>query len=161
MLTSRIRVAERLDLRRANLEAVRRIEAWLEASIAAHQSIGVETVLSTNKYRRLVRIAKRRGFEIRLIYIILESPELNIRRVQTRVEKGGHDVPPEKIKDRWARSLKQLPWFLNKGDWALLFDNSAELRVIGRKRGETVKLEPSAPAVIRDAVTKMRRLRHP
>ena len=37
--------------------AVRRIEAWLETSIKAHQTVGVETVLSTGKYRRLVTAA--------------------------------------------------------------------------------------------------------
>jgi predicted ABC-type ATPase len=66
MLALRIRSAERMGLRAANLEAVKRIEAWLEASINAHQSVGVETVLSTSKYRRVVRAAKRRGFEFDL-----------------------------------------------------------------------------------------------
>lgn len=59
LLTLRIRAVERRTLRAANLEAVKRIEAWLEALINAHQSIGVETVLSTAKYRHLVRVAKR------------------------------------------------------------------------------------------------------
>jgi predicted ABC-type ATPase len=81
----------------ANVEAVQRIEAWLRASIEAHQSIGVETVLSTGKYRRLVLAAKKRGFEIRLVYVILQSAELNVQRVKMRVRKGGHDVPVDKI----------------------------------------------------------------
>jgi predicted ABC-type ATPase len=52
LLAARIREVEGLDLTAANLESVRRIEAWLEASILAHQTVGVETVLSTPKYRR-------------------------------------------------------------------------------------------------------------
>src|ERR1700679_1797425 len=59
LLTSRIRSVEKLSLGRANKAAVERIYAWLETSIDAHQSVGVETVLSTDKYRRLVRAAKR------------------------------------------------------------------------------------------------------
>src|SRR3954469_4352030 len=55
LLASRIRLTERRNSREANIEAVKRIETWLAASIDAHQSIGVETVLSTGKYRRLVR----------------------------------------------------------------------------------------------------------
>jgi hypothetical protein len=47
LLTARLQQAEGLDLGAANLEAVKRIEVWLEASIRAHQSVGVETVLST------------------------------------------------------------------------------------------------------------------
>jgi predicted ABC-type ATPase len=159
LLTLRIRSVERRTLRAANLEAVKRIEAWLDASINAHQSIGVETVLSTTKYRRLVRAAKKRGFEIRLIYVILRSPELNIKRVKMRVRKGGHRVPSEKIRKRWTGSLKQLPWFLNQADWALLFDNSKELRVVGRKKDGTVILDPSAPLALQKAVGKIRMLK--
>jgi predicted ABC-type ATPase len=155
LLAARIRATERLNRFAANLEAVKRIEAWLEASIDAHQSIGVETVLSTGKYRRLVRVAKGRGFEIRLVYVILEAPELNLQRVKMRVRKGGHDVPASKIKERWQRSLRQLPWFLTQADWALLLDNSRELRVIGRKSRGTVVLDPDAPDAIRQIARKL------
>jgi predicted ABC-type ATPase len=152
LLASRISNSERLLADQANLEAVRRIEAWLKASIKAHQSVGVETVLSTDKYRRLVRLAKRRGFEFRLVYVMLKDPELNVGRVDLRVKKGGHDVPIDKIKDRWRRSLIQLPWFLNEADWALLFDNSDTLRIVGRKRDGIVALDETAPTALAAAV---------
>ena len=72
----------------ANLEAVKRIEAWLYASVNAHQTVGVETVLSSNKYRALVERAREQGFRVRLIYVYLDSVDLNIERVRTRVAKG-------------------------------------------------------------------------
>jgi predicted ABC-type ATPase len=155
LLASRIQSAEKLAQNVANLEAVKRIEAWLEASINAHQSIGVETVLSTDKYRRLVQMAKARGFEIRLVYIILREPNLNVRRVKLRVRKGGHPVPVAKIRERWQRSVDQLPWFLEQADWALIFDNSDELRVVGRKEGSRLQVDPDAPPAVRAAVDKI------
>jgi predicted ABC-type ATPase len=66
LLTARIQEIEHLKPRAANIAAVTRIYSWLEASIAAHQTIGVETVLSTDKYRSVVLAAKNRGFEVRL-----------------------------------------------------------------------------------------------
>lgn len=156
LLAARIRSAERRSPLGANIEAVNRIEKWLEASIDAHQSIGVETVLSTGKYRRLVRLAKRRGFEVRLVYVVLRSVDLNVDRVRMRARRGGHDVPVAKIGERLKRSLHQLPWFLNKADWALLLDNSDDLRVIGRKETNTIVLDPAAPDAIRRAVEKIR-----
>ena len=63
LLTARIREIEHLKPRAANIAAVTRIYSWLEASIAAHQTIGVETVLSTEKYRALVLAAKAHGFD--------------------------------------------------------------------------------------------------
>ena len=86
LLTMRLVDQEGLGQRDANLEAVTRIEKWLDASIDVHQTIGVETVLSTPKYRSMVEKAKRRGFEIRLIYVIVDRVETQIERVRLRVE---------------------------------------------------------------------------
>jgi predicted ABC-type ATPase len=72
-----------------------------------------------------------------------------------RVEKGGHAVPVEKISARWRRSLEQLPWFLDHADWALLFDNSEELRLVGRKTSGVVTLDPRAPDALKGAVSKI------
>jgi predicted ABC-type ATPase len=153
LLTLRIQQVEKLSLTKANVEAVTRIEAWLNASIRAHQTVGVETVLSTDKYRRLVQAAKQRQFEFRLIFVMLQTPDLNVQRVRLRVSKGGHDVPEVKIRDRWKRSLAQLPWFLDQADQAALFDNSGAVpRLIGRKQDGTILVDPDAPAALREAL---------
>jgi predicted ABC-type ATPase len=156
LLTERIEQVEGLTAREANIQAVVRVEAWLEASINAYQTIGVETVLSTDKYRRLVLIAKQQQFEFRLTYIILQSPDLNVERVRLRAKKGGHNVVEAKIRERWAKSLAQLPWFLDHADWATIYDNSFERpRRVGLKRDGTIYLDPAAPAAIRKAVESM------
>jgi predicted ABC-type ATPase len=153
LLTERIRTVEGLSLHEANVQAVMRVEAWLEASINAHQTVGVETVLSTDKYRRLVLAAKSKQFEFRLIYVMLESPDLNFARVRLRALKGGHDVPEGKIRERWAKSLQQLPWFLDQADSAAIYDNSGEtLRRVGLKDDGVVNIAPTAPAALRAAL---------
>jgi len=155
-LAKRIRDIEGLDPLPANLEAVRRIERWLYSSIEAHQTVGVETVLSTPKYRDLVLAAKKRNFTIRLIYVLLNSPQLNVERVRLRVAKGGHDVPTEKILERRERSLAQLPWFLTQADDAWLFDNSgASPQLIGTKSKGKVKLTSAALPEIKEVASLM------
>jgi len=110
-----------------------------------HQTIGVETVLSAPKYRRLVKRAKKHQFEFNLIYVLLDSPERNVERVRMRVAKGGHSVRKAKVLDRYDRSLKQLPWFLQQADRAYIFDNSgSEPRQIGEKKDGVVALDPTA-----------------
>ena len=124
---------------------MKRIYAWLDASINAHQTVGVETVLSTEKYRALVLAAKERDFEIRLIYVLLDSVARNIERVKMRVAKGGHRVPQNKIIERHRRSLDQLPWFLNEADRAWIFDNSgATPKKIGEKERGVVRVDERA-----------------
>ena len=155
ILASRIGEIEGLQPDAANLEAVRRIEAWLHSSIRAHQTVGVETVLSTGKYRSLVTDAKRLGFEIRLIYVLLYSVHHHIERVRIRVAKGGHAVPADKIRKRYKLSLEQLPWFLRQADIAWLFDNSgATPRLIGRKQDGVIVLDPEALPEIAVAAEK-------
>ena len=150
------RIADIEGLANANLAAVQRIETWLEASIKAHQTIGVETVLSTSKYRRLVRLAKSLKFEDRLIYVILSSPDLNVERVKLRVAKGGHNVEADKIRSRYGRSLRQLPWFLDRADHAWLYDNSGTSpKLIGEKIGGVLTLDPDALPAIKKAARKV------
>lgn len=124
LLTAKIVESERLALGDANLAAVQRIEKWLETSIEAYQTIGVETVLSSGKYRRLVELAHRRGFEVRMIYILLGSLELQMERIAQRVRDGGHDVPADKVEARRSRSFEQLVWFARHVDKCWVFDNS-------------------------------------
>lgn len=153
LLAGRISEAEDKPLADANLAAVQRIETWMEASIAVHKTIGVETVLSTPKYRRLVELAKARGFEVWLIYVLLDSAERSIERIRLRVAKGGHDVPADKVRKRYTGSLDQLPWFLEQADQAWIWNNSgATPKQIGEKQGGVIALDEDALDVVLSAV---------
>lgn len=134
LLTVRLGRAEALDLAAANLAAVQRIEEWLEKSIFVHQTIGVETVLSSPKYRRLVDCAKVHDFEICFVYVYLRSAEMQMDRIRARVAKGGHDVPEMKVRERRTRSFEQMPWFFLRADRAWVFDNSGETPMLVASR---------------------------
>lgn len=124
LLTQQIVDHESLPLNDANLAAVQRIQCWLDASIDAYQTIGVETVLSSPKYRDMVLRAKARGFSVKMIYVFLESADLQIARVKIRVREGGHDVPVEKIVARRRRSFEEAAWFVEHVDEAYFYNNS-------------------------------------
>ncbi|MFC3442454.1 AAA family ATPase [Sphingobium rhizovicinum] len=124
LLTVSIVEQERLPLDEANLEAVRRIEHWLYASLEVYQTIGVETVLSSKKYQPLVIKAKAAGFQVRMIYVVLKSAELQAERINIRVSEGGHFVPTDKVASRRARSFEQLAWFVMNVDECYIYDNS-------------------------------------
>ncbi|MBV8112839.1 MAG: hypothetical protein JO012_24105, partial [Hyphomicrobiales bacterium] len=116
-------------------------------------TVGVETVLSTEKYRPLVMEAKSFGFEISLLYVTLKTAEMNVERVQLRVAQGGHAVDEERIRARRERSFRQLPWFLDQADQALIFDNSGSTpRIIAQKAGGTIQIDSDAPKEIVAAV---------
>jgi predicted ABC-type ATPase len=59
-----------------------------------------------------------------LIYIGLDNPNLNVKRVADRVELGGHDVPRADILRRYERSLANLSKAAKIIDRLILYDNS-------------------------------------
>jgi predicted ABC-type ATPase len=124
LLTQTVVEREGLPLADANLASVQRIEQWLDASIDTYQTIGVETVLSSPKYRGLVTRAQERGFLVKMIYVTLASAELQLRRIAVRVAHGGHDVPADKVRDRRRRSFQELAWFAQHVDQCSIFENS-------------------------------------
>lgn len=144
LLTERIVESESLPLAQANLEAVQRIERWLDDSVEVYQTIGVETVLSSGKYRGLVERARQRGFEVRIIYIVLKTVELQLERVRIRVAGGGHGVPEDKVRSRRGRSFEQIAWFLPRADTCYIYDNSTgEPEFLAGKFGdELVRFNP-------------------
>jgi predicted ABC-type ATPase len=157
VLAAHISEQERTPLLQANGAALDRVKEWLRASIRAHQTVGVETVLLTPKYRGLVRTAKAFGFEVRLLYVTLSSADLNVERVRLRVAKGGHAVPENKIRGRRERSFLQLPWFLEHADFALIYDNSgASPKLVGKKQKGVLEIDPGAPEAIKAAATKLK-----
>ena len=118
-----------------------------------HKSVGVETVLSTSKYRRLVTKAKGLGYSVWLVYVVLDTPERNIERVRLRVAKGGHHVPDDKVRSRYVGSLEQFPWFLEQADPAWIYDNSGgRPKRIGEKSEGIVTLDEAALPAIVEAV---------
>jgi predicted ABC-type ATPase len=160
LLTVKITEQENLAVDDANLAAVQRIESWLEASIEAYQTVGVETVLSSPKYQRLVIKAKANGFEVRMIYVVLKSVEIQAKRIKIRVSEGGHDVPADKIVARRQRSFEQLAWFLQHVDQCFIFDNSdGEPDVIAEWFGAGLncysKLPEDMKAILADAQINM------
>ena len=85
----------------------------------------VETVMSHVSKLEFIRAAKEKGFRVYLYFVSTSSPEINVGRVHTRVQRGGHDVPEDKIRTRYEKSLANLREAILLSDRAYLFDNSA------------------------------------
>ena len=93
------------NLKCSDLEAAQLAEKQREEHIEQMNEFCFETVLSTERNLRLLERAKEKGYFIRCYYILTADPAINIWRVKSRVESGGHDVPEEKIISRYDRAL--------------------------------------------------------
>ncbi len=135
-----------IPLQEANVLAARACEQRVDELIrATSQSFAIETVLSTDKYRERVLRARRSGFEIVFIYLLLESVESAIKRVRLRVSRGGHDVPEEKVRARWPRSLANVPWFWANSTAAFIYLNEITPVKLAERRGDEGRFNLSPP----------------
>ena len=107
-----------------DLEAAQEAEKIRSILLEGKQDFTFETVLSTDRNLELLRRAKEAGYEIHAVFVLTCSSDINVRRVQERVRNGGHDVPEEKIRSRYIRSIKNLAKLVRIADRTRVIDNS-------------------------------------
>lgn len=91
--------------------------------MATGASFLTETVFSHPSKVDLVDDAVARGYLVHL-HVILVPVDVSVRRVAERVGDGGHDVPEQKIRDRYARLWDLVVRARSRADRAEFFDNS-------------------------------------
>lgn len=113
----------------------------LRELIDRQETVALESTLSGKTYVKIFKEAKQRGYRIELHFVWIPDVREAIRRVRQRVIEGGHDVPVEDIKRRFARSSQHLlddyaplanKWFLwdNSTPPAKLLAESASQSII-------------------------------
>lgn len=120
--------------------------------LAQRESFVFETVFSdpVGDKLRFLQEAVKAGYEVVLCFIGIPSPEISDERVAMRVSQGGHDVPREKLEDRFPRTLANLRQALSVLPQAWIFDNEDLRRpfrlVAVVESGHIAQLHPPIPA---------------
>lgn len=96
-----------------------------DQAISSRSSFCYETVMSHSSHVEAMRAAQLRGFFVRLIFVTTDDPDINVARVENRVQEGGHAVPPDRIVTRYRRIFANtLIPAIAAADEALLFDTT-------------------------------------
>jgi predicted ABC-type ATPase len=98
-----------------------RIEILSQAGV----DFGFETTLAGRGWVPLLQRLRERGYRLHLFFLWIPGPELALTRIEQRVRAGGHFIPEEVVRRRFARGLRNLfqiyaPIF----DTCLIFDSS-------------------------------------
>lgn len=102
---------------------LKRIKKLLESG----ESFAFETTLSTRSYVQFIENAKQLDYQVTCLFFWLDSEELAISRVETRVKEGGHHIPEDVIRRRYKSGLKNFfNLFLAKVDNWLFVNNSGD-----------------------------------
>lgn len=73
---------------------------------AQHRSFAFETTLASRSFAPWLAELIVRAYEFRLVFLWLRSADLAVQRVADRVRLGGHDVPEQTVRRRYAAGLK-------------------------------------------------------
>lgn len=119
-----MKAAPKLSLGEAQSEAWHFGKNELTRACDTETAFAFETTLGGKTITDILLQAAKSGTRISVYYIGLKSVELNIKRVAERVERGGHDIPIEKIKKRWEDSRLNIIRLLPHLNELLIYDNS-------------------------------------
>jgi len=133
----------------ASYQAARIADARRTRMLEAHQSFATETVFSHPSKLEIVETARASGYLVVVMHVGVDGADLSVDRVRLRTEEGGHDVPEEKIRARYARSQSLIREAVLRADRGMVFDNSrlnlAPQQMLVFAAGRLLKAVPTLP----------------
>lgn len=146
-------IIQRDELKDPSLDAsyeAARIAAKRRASfLEKRKDFVTETVFSHPSKLELVDDARSNGFTVIVMHVSVNTPDVSVARVEARVDEGGHKVPEQKIRDRYARGGALIREAILKADRGMVYDNSSLNRppvlCLGFKNGNIHTAQPILP----------------
>jgi predicted ABC-type ATPase len=107
-------------------EAARIIAVLRTELVKQRESFIFETVFSDPVGDKLgfLKQTAQSGYAVVLCFIGIADAETSEQRVAMRVSQGGHDVPTEKLRARFPRTLANLAAAIRELPCVLVFDNN-------------------------------------
>ena len=106
-------------------------QSYIEESFASYKPVAYETNFHSDYNFELASRARNLGYNCSLYFLALNNPELGIKRVADRVQKGGHHVSEPTIRERFRVGLKMLD---NKAsqfyDRIFIYDSAQTFRLL-------------------------------
>jgi predicted ABC-type ATPase len=90
--------------RRSDVLAARMMLARIDELIGKQADLAIETTLANLGYAQRIPAWRARGYLVSLVYLRLDSVEQSMARVRKRVAAGGHSIPEDAIRRRFAKS---------------------------------------------------------
>ncbi|MFL6246229.1 MAG: zeta toxin family protein [Thermoanaerobaculia bacterium] len=109
----------------ASIRAGRLMIEEIDRNAAAGRSFAFETTLSGHTYARRIPRWRDAGYSVKLVFLSLATAEHAIARVALRVRQGGHGIPEEVIRRRFASGMRNfLQIYRRRVDYWQWIDNS-------------------------------------
>lgn len=119
------------DPDRAAVQAGRLMVRAIRGHVARGEDFAFETTLAGRRYARAIPSWQAVGYRVGLIFLALPSPEFAIARVAARVRQGGHSVPDDVVRRRFASGRESFERIYKAivDEWRL-YDNTGSRPVL-------------------------------
>lgn len=115
----------------AAIRAGRLMIQEIEHRFNNRESFAIETTLSGKGYARYIPEWQRASYEVKLLFLRLDSADDAVRRVAARVAQGGHHIPENTVRRRFEKGLGNLEkiYLPIVDNWAI-YDNTGATPVL-------------------------------
>lgn len=112
---------------KASIQAGKLMLKKINDLIDKNQDFAFETTLAAKSHRNIINNAQKKGYKAILLFFYLRTPDLAVKRVETRVKEGGHSIPENTIRRRYESGLNNFfkIYRLLVNEW-MFIDNSGE-----------------------------------
>jgi predicted ABC-type ATPase len=86
----------------AAMQAGRLMLSLIDGCVQARQDFAFETTLSSRNYARQIPIWQSLGYHVGMCFLTLPNAETAIERVKKCVAQGGHSIPEDVVRRRFA-----------------------------------------------------------
>ncbi len=104
----------------------------LNETIANNKSLLIESTLSGRYLQKFIERVRKQNYQITIVFLFAESPEILIERIAERVKKGGHFVPNEDVRRRFVRGKRNF-WDIYKDLERLRNECKADFSLLRRR----------------------------
>jgi predicted ABC-type ATPase len=110
---------------RAAVQAGRIMLGLIDDAVSRRESFAFETTLAGRNFARSIPRWRGNGYVVTLVFLSLPSADLAVSRVAERARHGGHAVPEETVRRRFAAGLQNFHELYKAlvDEW-LLYDNA-------------------------------------
>lgn len=137
------------DPSNAAVNASRKMMEKVNYLLGRKKDFCIETTLATRSLLGLINKAHEAGYQIALIYFWVDSPEIALKRVKMRVDKGGHNIEEETIRRRYKMGLR---YFFNTyaqicDHWVLADNTNPPFKVIAERNRSITDILGDLPSI--------------
>lgn len=102
----------------------------LDEFVENKKSFLIESTLSGRYLIQFIKLLRDKHYQIRIVFVFVDSVEILIARIADRVKKGGHFVPEEDVRRRFKRGKDNF-WNIYRDlvtRWNLIYNSESSFQ---------------------------------